>query len=98
MLTAGPKAGTTYNFAPMQASLGAPCNYGADNTGVIIAGTVKSTLKPMPTPVPKPGTGTVCNFTSGPLALTTADFSPKRAPLGTPCADGHGSSGVMVEH
>jgi len=96
-LTSGPKAGTTYDFAPMQAAIGAPCNYGPDNTGTIIAGTSQ------PAPLPKPAAsapvmGSVCSFTSGPLALTTADFSPKRAPLGTPCTDGHGSHGVIVEH
>ena len=95
-LTSGPKAGTTYDFAPMQAAIGAPCNYGPDNTGVIIAGTSQP---PPPKPVaPAPVMGSVCSFTSGPLALTTADFSPKRAPLGTPCTDGHGSHGVIVEH
>jgi len=96
-LTSGPKAGTTYDFAPMQAAIGAPCNYGPDNTGVIIAGTSQP---PPPKPVPPaaPVMGSVCSFTSGPLALTTADFSPKRAPLGTPCTDEHGSHGVIVEH
>jgi hypothetical protein len=80
----------------MQAAIGAPCNYGPDNTGVIIAGTSQP---PPPKPVaPAPVMGSVCSFTSGPLALTTADFSPKRAPLGTPCTDGHGSHGVIVEH
>ena len=93
-LTSGPKAGTTYDFAPMQAAVGAPCNYGPDNTGVIIAGTA-----PPPKPVASaPVMGSICSFTSGPLALTAADFSPKRAALGTPCTDGHGSRGVIVEH
>ena len=95
-LTSGPKAGTTYDFAPMQAAIGAPCNYGPDNTGVIIAGTSQP---PPPRPVaPAPTMGSVCSYTTGPLALTTADFSPKRAPLGTPCTDEHGSRGVIVEH
>ena len=96
-LTSGPKAGTTYDFAPMQAAIGAPCNYGPDNTGVIIAGTSQP---PPPKPVPPaaPVMGSVCSFTSGPLALTTADFSPKRAPLGTPCTDEHGSHGVIVAY
>ena len=96
-LTSGPKTGTTYDFAPMQAAIGAPCNYGPDNTGTIIAGT----SPPPPSPKPAettPVMGSVCRFTSGPLALTTADFSPKRASLGTPCTDGHGSHGVIVEH
>ena len=96
-LTSGPKTGTTYDFAPMQAAIGAPCNYGPDNTGTIIAGT--SPPPPSPKPAePTPVMGSVCRFTSGPLALTTADFSPKRASLGTPCTDGHGSHGVIVEH
>ena len=95
-LTSGPKTGTTYDFAPMQAAIGAPCNYGPDNTGVIIAGTSQP---PPPKPVAAaPTMGSVCSFTTGPLALTTADFSPKRAPLGTPCTDEHGSRGVIVEH
>ena len=95
-LTSGPKAGTTYDFAPMQAAIGAPCNYGPDNTGTIIAGT---SSPPSPKPAAStPVMGSICSFTSGPLALTTADFSPKRAPLGTPCTDGHGSHGVIVEH
>ncbi len=95
-LTSGPKEGTTYDFAPMQAAIGAPCNYGPDNTGVIIAGTSQP---PPPKPVAAaPTMGSVCSFTTGPLALTTADFSPKRAPLGTPCTDEHGSRGVIVEH
>lgn len=36
-ITSGPRAGTTYDFAPMKADVGALCNYGPDNTGVIIA-------------------------------------------------------------
>ena len=95
-LTSGPKAGTTYDFAPMQAAIGAPCNYGPDNTGTIIAGPPQPpSAKPV---APAPTMGSVCSFETGPLALTTADFSPKRAPLGTPCTDGHGSHGVIVEH
>ncbi|MHB1936617.1 MAG: hypothetical protein ACYCOR_08535 [Acidobacteriaceae bacterium] len=95
-LTSGPKAGTTYDFAPMQAAIGAPCNYGPDNTGTIIAG--PSQPPPAKPVAPAPAMGSVCSFTTGPLALTTADFSPKRAPLGTPCTDGHGSHGVIVVH
>jgi hypothetical protein len=96
-LTTGPKAGTTYDFAPMQAAIGAPCNYGPDNTGVIIASSTSQPPPPRPV-APAPTMGSVCSYTTGPLALTTADFSPKRAPLGTPCTDEHGSRGVIVEH
>jgi hypothetical protein len=82
----------------MQAAVGAPCNYGADNTGVIIAGKGRPAVPP-PQRTPNPSTeGSVCSFTSGPLAYTTQDFSPKRAPLGSRCSDGHGSKGVIVEH
>lgn len=95
-LTAGPMAGTVYDFSPMHASIGSPCNYGSENTGVVVAGAAKPPAKPRP---PNPmAEGTVCSFTSGPLALTTADFAPKRAPLGTPCTDGYGSKGFIVEH
>ena len=99
-LTSGPLAGTSYDLAPLRGyntRIGAPCKYGSDSTGVIVAGA--------PKPTPESGVqsapatmGSVCSFTSGPLALTTADLSPKQAPLGSPCSNGYGSQGVIVEH
>jgi uncharacterized protein YceK len=38
----------------------------------------------------------ICQFTSGPKKDQTTDLSPIKLPIGTPCSDGAGSSGVII--
>src|ERR1035438_4841882 len=92
---AGPKAGTTHDYAP-QAPLpvGSSCQDGAGSTGVIIAGTGS-------TPPSGSGAGTqtstICSFNAGPRAGTTQDYAPQAPlPVGSSCQDGAGSTGVII--
>ncbi len=94
--TAGPKAGTSHDYAPMQAPLNMPCSDGAGSSGTIVA----SAPAPASTDGTPKGTeaqtGSVCKFTTGPKAGTQHDYAPMHAPLNTACDDGAGSSGVII--
>ncbi len=78
---AGPKAGTTHDYAPVHAPLDTPCDDGIGSSGVIVSTSA---------------TGTVCKFATGPKAGTTQDYAPIHEPLNTPCDDGAGSRGVII--
>ena len=73
IFTAGPKAGTTRDYAPMQMPVDTPCNDGSGSTGVILPMATTQQL------------GTICKFAAGPKAGTTHDYAPMHAPLNTPC-------------
>jgi len=85
----GPLAGKTYDYAPFPGGpVGSSCQDGLGSSGTIIA-------KPT-TSVPS-GVSTVCRFNNGPAAGTTHDYAPLAPlPLGAPCQDGAGSSGVII--
>jgi hypothetical protein len=94
--TAGPKAGTSHDYAPMQAPLNMPCSDGAGSSGTIVA-SAPATASTDSTPKgTEAQTGSVCKFTAGPKAGTQHDYAPMHAPLNTACDDGAGSSGVIV--
>jgi hypothetical protein len=43
------------------------------------------------------GTSTVCSFNNGPAAGATHDYAPMAGlPIGSPCQDGRGSTGVII--
>ncbi len=90
-LTSGPKAGTTYDFAPARAELGAPCNYGVDS-GIVVASR-SGDAAPQPT-ASQNASHTTCKLTSGPKAGFY--FGPIVGQPGGQCNDGHGSDGVVV--
>jgi hypothetical protein len=103
--TAGPKAGTSHDYAPMKAPLGMDCSDGAGSHGIIVltapaaAVPAVQTLASESAAAPggqSPQTGTVCKFTSGPKAGTERDYAPMHAPLNTACDDGAGSSGIII--
>ena len=87
--TAGPRAGTSLDYAATWAPLpvGTPCLDGMGSTGYAGAGNPRRTV----------GMSTVCHFTAGPRAGTSFDYSATWSPLaaGTPCLDGMGSTGVV---
>jgi hypothetical protein len=85
--TAGPRAGTSVDYAATWAPLpvGTPCLDGIGSTGYVGRGAPGRTV----------GMSTVCHFTAGPRAGTSFDYRATWAPLavGTPCLDGMGSTG-----
>ncbi len=87
--TAGPRAGTSVDYAATWAPLavGTPCLDGMGSTGYVGAGNPRRTV----------GMSTVCHFTAGPRRGTSFDYSATWSPLavGTPCLDGLGSTGVV---
>ena len=87
--TAGPRAGTSVDYAATWAPLpvGTPCLDGMGSTGYAGAGNPRRTV----------GMSTVCHFTAGPRAGTSFDYRATWQPLavGTPCLDGMGSTGAV---
>jgi hypothetical protein len=87
--TAGPRAGTSVDYAATWAALavGTPCLDGMGSTGYVGGGNPRRTV----------GMSTVCYFNSGPRRGTSFDYAATWAPLavGTPCLDGMGSTGVV---
>ena len=87
--TAGPRAGTSFDYAATWRPLavGTPCLDGMGSTGYV--GGVASRSSP--------GMSTVCHFTAGPRAGTRIDYAATWRPLavGTPCLDGMGSTGFV---
>jgi len=85
--TAGPRAGTSVDYAATWAPLavGTPCLDGMGSTGYVGGGNPHRTV----------GMSTVCHFTAGPRAGTSFDYRATWAPIavGTPCLDGMGSTG-----
>ena len=86
--TAGPRAGTSIDYAATWSALpvGTPCLDGMGSTGYVGGN-----------PRTAGGMSTVCHFTAGPRAGSSQDYSATWAPLavGTPCLDGFGSTGVV---
>jgi len=88
--SAGLAAGHTYDYSPWYPGgpVGTSCTDGLNSVGIIIA-------KP-DGPVPS-GVSTVCRFNNGPANGTTHNYAPLRPlPLGAPCQDGQGSTGIIV--
>jgi hypothetical protein len=91
--TSGPKAGQTQNFdgvpGIVPVPIGAPCTDAQGSLGIAIAGDAKS----LPTRM-----SLICKYTAGPKAGQTQNFAGvpgiTPAPVGAPCTDGQGSSGV----
>ena len=87
--TAGPRAGTSVDYAATWAPLavGTPCLDGMGSTGYVGGGNPRRTV----------GMSTVCHFTAGPRRGTSFDYSATWSPLavGTPCLDGMGSTGTV---
>jgi hypothetical protein len=87
--TAGPRAGTSYDYAIIgwrPLPVGSPCLDGAGSTGYVGGYAT-----------PSRGISTVCYFTAGPRAGTAFDYRATWQPLpvGTPCLDGMGSTGIV---
>ena len=87
--TAGPRAGTSYDYAKIgwqPLAVGTPCLDGAGSTGYVGGVASRATHS-----------STVCHFTAGPRAGTSFDYRATWAPLpaGTPCLDGFGSTGIV---
>lgn len=87
--TAGPRAGTSYDYAQVgwhALAVGTPCLDGAGSTGYVGGVASRATHA-----------STVCHFTAGPRAGTSFDYRATWAPLpaGTPCLDGAGSTGIV---
>ena len=58
---------------------------------------IKGATRPVSKAIKKPGTSTICAFNHGPRAGTRIDYAPRPAiPIGSPCHDGAGSTGVVV--
>jgi hypothetical protein len=104
--TQGPRAGTTHDYAPRPPiPVGAPCNDGTSSVGVVVAGQSSSNAgngSPYggetvgETPQRDGGMSSVCYFTDGPRQGEHQDYAPRPAvPVGTPCYDGKGSTGVV---
>jgi hypothetical protein len=89
----GPKAGTTHDYAPLNAlPVGSPCQDGADSSGVIAARTGLTS-----TSSSRSKLSSICSFTAGPRAGTWQDYAPRSAiPVGSPCQDGGGSTGIVI--
>ena len=87
--TAGPRAGTSYDYAQIgwqPLAVGTSCLDGAGSTGYVGGVASRATHA-----------STVCHFTAGPRAGTSFDYRATWAPLpaGTPCLDGLGSTGIV---
>jgi hypothetical protein len=104
--TSGPRAGQTQDYAPMAPlPVGALCQDGAGSTGVVVTANTSGGPGGGPSgagggggPAQQPGEhSTLCSFTSGPRAGQTQDYAPMAPlPVGTPCQDGTGSTGIVV--
>jgi hypothetical protein len=105
--TNGPRLGQTQNFAGFPGitpiPLGSPCTDGAGSTGFAVADTTPSSgpsaTNPLPTTVSlPPGMSLTCRFTNGPRAGQEQTFPAAPGvtpiPIGSPCSDGLGSSGI----
>jgi len=88
---AGPRVGTSQDYAPLDPlPVGTPCQDGVGSSGVIVP---KSHL----TGASPPRISTICEFTNGPMIGEKHDFAPLLGiPIGSPCQDGAGSSGIIV--
>jgi hypothetical protein len=87
--TAGPRAGSSYDYAQVgwqPLAVGSPCLDGAGSTGYV--GGVAN---------PSGQVSTICHFTAGPRAGSSFDYRATWQPLpaGTPCLDGAGSTGIV---
>lgn len=99
--TNGARAGSVIDFAPYGAQpipVGSPCQDGGGSYGVAVARTGQV---PGSTPgsTPPSTMTTVCQFNNGPRSGTQIDFAPygvQPIPVGSPCQDGAGSSGIAI--
>jgi hypothetical protein len=92
---AGSRAGQTQDYAPMAAiPVGSPCQDGQGSTGVVVAPGGGGTAAAGGGAA---GMSTLCRFNAGSRAGQTQDYAPMAAiPVGSPCQDGQGSTGVVV--
>lgn len=103
--TRGPRSGQVQDYAPMAPiPVGSSCQDGAGSYGIVISADEPETANR--TGVGPDGgteggsqqrrTSTVCYFTDGQQAGQSRDYAPMQAlPVGTPCQDGVGSTGVV---
>ena len=97
--TNGPRAGQVQDYAPMAPlPVGTPCHDGQGSTGVVVGAGGGMPQGGMPQGgIPQGGVSTLCRFTNGPRAGQVQDYAPMAPlPVGTPCHDGQGSTGVVV--
>ncbi len=91
---AGPRAGQTQSYPEAQPiPVGSPCQDGQGSTGLAIA-------EQGPTPIPGGGSGQLtrtCQFNAGPRAGQTQSYPEAQPiPVGSPCQDGQGSTGLAI--
>ena len=96
----GPRAGQVQSYAGVTGmqpiAVGAACTDGQGSTGVAIA----EPPPPPPPPPPAPTTSSTCQFNNGPRAGQIQSYAGvtgiQPIPIGAPCTDGQGSTGVAV--
>jgi hypothetical protein len=93
--TAGPRAGTTQDYAPRDpAPVGSLCYDGQGSTGFVVSGGGQTYD---PTDGMSGEMSTLCKFTNGPRAGQTQDYAPMAPlPVGAPCHDDQQSTGFVV--
>jgi hypothetical protein len=105
LFSTGPRAGEIADLAGTSGlfSVGSPCSDGAASVGTAIVAPAGAVSIPWSSPLPgsaagtKTAVSTTCQFMSGPKAHGWHDFAPlPAAPVGSPCRDGEGSSGIVM--
>ncbi len=87
----GSRAGQTQDYSPQTLPVGSRCWDGQDSYGVVVASMGKSQG-------PDKQLSTRCQFNTGPRAGQIQDYAPMPPlSIGTPCQDGQGSTGVVVQ-
>jgi len=107
----GPRSGQSESYAIMSGppiSAGVPCTDGQGSTGVVIPERPVQPPVVVPSPPPPivpPGspreeTTFTCRFDSGPRAGQTQNYAGvtgiRSFPVGAPCTDGQGSTGIAI--
>ena len=87
---AGPRAGQQQDYAPLAAApVGTPCSDGKGSFGVVVVNAGQAASSTM--------ASTWCQFETGPRAGEKQNYFPMPAmPVGLPCQDGRGSTGIVV--
>lgn len=96
--TAGPRSGTTQDYAPMAPlPVGTPCQDGAQSYGAVISSSKSNEESYGNGGRDDAETSTICLFTNGPRSGQSQDYAPMAAlPVGAPCQDGARSFGTVI--
>lgn len=100
----GPRAGSTIDFTGVQGAnpgpIGSPCQDGLGSGGILVAPNGSSSPSVQTNAGSLPNISATCQFTAGPRTGQIIDFQgvpgARPGPMGLPCQDGMGSTGIIV--